>query len=169
MVFSSLCCCHIYRNHFFRLYQQNKSFESKSKFRQLVIIAKGFLKLPNMHMLLQQKSPCVPRNLVLATIGELLIVFRTKVNHLYLLYSSSQRCCLLYLIKQNWEFYLHDSSISLPIFHCGTNLKQHNISITRKMVKKVITNLDSSKASSPDCIPVVVLKNCEPKLSYMPA
>ena len=28
-------------------------------------------------------------------------------------------------------------------------------------------NLDSSKASGPDCIPVVVLKNCEPDLSYI--
>ena len=35
------------------------------------------------------------------------------------------------------------------------------------MVEKVITNLDSSKASSPDCIPVVVLKNCEPEVSYL--
>ena len=35
------------------------------------------------------------------------------------------------------------------------------------MVKKVIMNLDSSKASVPDCIPVVVLKNCEPELSYI--
>ena len=35
------------------------------------------------------------------------------------------------------------------------------------MVKKVITNLDSSKVSGPDCIPVVVLKNCEPELSYI--
>ena len=35
------------------------------------------------------------------------------------------------------------------------------------MVKKVITSLDSSKASGPDCIPVVVLKNCEPELSYI--
>ena len=35
------------------------------------------------------------------------------------------------------------------------------------MVKKVIINLDSSKASGPDCIPVVVLKNCEPELSYI--
>ena len=31
------------------------------------------------------------------------------------------------------------------------------------MVKKVITNLDFSKAPGPDCIPVVVLKNCEPE------
>ena len=35
------------------------------------------------------------------------------------------------------------------------------------MDKKVITNLDSSKASGPDCVPVVVLKNCEPELSYI--
>ena len=34
------------------------------------------------------------------------------------------------------------------------------------MAKKVITNLNSSKTSSPDCVPVVVLKNCEPELSY---
>ena len=28
-------------------------------------------------------------------------------------------------------------------------------------------NLGSLKASGPDCIPVVVLKNCEPELSYI--
>ena len=28
-------------------------------------------------------------------------------------------------------------------------------------------NLHLSKASGPDCIPVVVLKNCEPELSYI--
>ena len=28
-------------------------------------------------------------------------------------------------------------------------------------------NLDLSEASGPDCIPVVVLKNCEPELSYI--
>ena len=33
------------------------------------------------------------------------------------------------------------------------------------MAKKVITNLDSSKASDLDCIPVVALKNCEPEPS----
>ena len=35
------------------------------------------------------------------------------------------------------------------------------------MVKKVITNLDLSKASRPDCFSVVILKNCEPELSYI--
>ena len=35
------------------------------------------------------------------------------------------------------------------------------------MVKKVITNLDSSKVSGPECIPVVVQKNCEHEFSYI--
>ena len=60
---------------------------------------------------------------------------------------------------------LDDPGISLCVFPSRTNL--HNISITPKIVKKVITNLDSSKASGPDGIPVVVLKNCEPELSYI--
>ena len=62
---------------------------------------------------------------------------------------------------------LYDSGISLPVFPSRTNSKPHNISVSPKMVKKVIINLDLSKASGPDCIPVVVLKNCEPELSYI--
>ena len=60
---------------------------------------------------------------------------------------------------------LVDLGIFLPVFPFRTNLKLPNISITPKMVKKVITNLDSSKVFAPDCIPVVVIKNCEPELS----
>ena len=35
------------------------------------------------------------------------------------------------------------------------------------MIKKVMMNLDLSKVCGPDCIPVVVLKNCEPEPSYI--
>ena len=59
--------------------------------------------------------------------------------------------------------------ISLPVFPSRINLKLHNISVTTKTAKKVIMNLDLSKTSGPDCIPVVVLKNCELELSYIPA
>ena len=73
------------------------------------------------------------------------------------------------LFAENFSVYsnLDDSGISLPAFPSRTNLKLHNISVTPKMVRKVIMNLDLSKASGPDCIPVVVLKNCEPELSYI--
>ena len=50
------------------------------------------------------------------------------------------------------DFNLDDSGISLPVFPCRTSLKLH-ISVTPKMVKKVIANLDSTKVSGPDCIP----------------
>ena len=107
-------------------------------------------------------------NLALRTFGELNIVFSTKVNLLCLLYSI----VLLHLIKQNCllktkNSNLDDSGITLPVCPSRTNLKLHIIYVTLKMVKKVIMNLDLSKASGPHCIRVVVLKNCELELSYI--
>ena len=94
--FSAACTAAIvHRNCFFHLYQQNKSSECKSSGR-LVIVAKAFLKLPNLHIPINQKNTSLPRNLVLRTFGKLLIVFSTKVNLLYLLYSTTQKCSLLY-------------------------------------------------------------------------
>ena len=54
------------------------------------------------------------------------------------------------------------NSVSLYLFSL---LKLHNIYVTPQMVKKIIKNLDLSKASGSDCIPLVILKNCEPELS----
>ena len=73
------------------------------------------------------------------------------------------------LFAENFSLYsnLDDSGVSLPVFPSRTNLKLHNISVTPKMVRKIVMNLDLSKTSGPDCIPVVVLKNCEPELSYI--
>ena len=45
---------------------------------------------------------------------------------------------------------LDDSGIYLPVFPSTTNMKLHNISVTPKMVKKLIMNFDLSKASGPD-------------------
>ena len=116
-------------------------------------------------MLMKQKHLTILRTLALGTFGELPIVFSTKVNLLYLLYLTVRRCFLLHLLKQSCllNSNLDDSRISLPAFPCRTNLKLHNIFLTPKMVKKIIMNLDLSKASGPDCIPVVILNNCEPE------
>ena len=122
-------------------------------------------------MLIKQKSLLLPRNLALVTFVELLIVSPTKVNLLYHLYSTAHRC-----LSDKAKFFAEnfcknsifdDSGISLPLFPSRTNLKLHNISVTLKMVKKIIMNLDLSKASGLDCILVVVLKNSEPELSHI--
>ena len=119
------------------MYQQNESFESKVKFRQ----AKGFLKLPNLHLQIELQSPSLPRNFALVAFGELPIVFSTKVNLLYLLNSVAWRCCLLHLIKQNCllntfkNSNLDDSDIFLPVFPSRTNLRLLIISVTPKIVE----------------------------------
>ena len=102
--FSAACTAAIvHRNPFFHLYQQNKSSESKVKFRQASNHCKRVLEAAKLAYATKTKSPSsLPRNLALGTFGELLIVFSTKVNLLYLLYSMDQRCCLLHLIKQNY-------------------------------------------------------------------
>ena len=46
-------------------------------------------------------ADCDGRNLTLGTFGILLIIFLTKVNLLYLLYSTAQKYYILHLIKQN--------------------------------------------------------------------
>ena len=57
---------------------------------------------------------------------------------------------------------LDESGISLPVIPSRTDLRLHNVSVTTIIVKKIIMTLDLSKASGADCIPVVVLKNCDP-------
>ena len=81
--------------------------------------------------------------------------------------SSASDKAKLFAENFSWNSILDDLGVSLPVFLSRTNLKLHNISITPKMVRKVVMNLDLSKASGPDCFPVVVLKNCEPELSYI--
>ena len=97
-----------------------------------------------------------------------------EVNLQYLLYLMAWRGCFLHLRKQNCFLktffltsYLDDSGIFLPVYPSRTNLKLLNISATLQLVKKVINNLDFSKASNPDCFLVVVLQNCEPERSYI--
>ena len=81
--------------------------------------------------------------------------------------SSASDNAKLFAEKFSKNSNLDGSGMSLLVFPSRTHLKLHNISVTAKMIKKVIMNLDLPKASGPDCIPVVVLKNCEPELSYI--
>ena len=97
--FSAACCgAIVHRNHFFCLYQKNKSSESKVKFRQASNCSKRVLGAAKLAY--PNKTKESMRNLAFGTFSELLIVFPTKVNLLYLLFSAAWRCCLLHLAKQ---------------------------------------------------------------------
>ena len=124
-----------------------------------------FLKLPLLHKILKQMSPSLHRTLAPRTFTKLSIVFSTNVTLLYLLYSTAQRCCLQQSIKINCLLKTFLRTLILMTW-VSLYLYLFYISVILKMVRTVITNLDLSKASG-DCIPMVVLKNCKLKLSYI--
>ena len=86
------------------------------------------------------------------------------ITNRFLLHLTKQNCFLKTFLR---ALILMTQVNSLPVFPSRTNLTLHNISVTPKMFKKAIANLDLTKASGPDCIPVAGLKNCEPELSYI--
>ena len=100
--FSAACAAAIVkRNHFLRLYQQSKSSKSKVKFRQASNHCNRVLEAAKLAYASKAKESITSQKLGSRDIWRLLIVFSTKVNLLYLLYSTAKRSCLLHLIKQN--------------------------------------------------------------------
>ena len=162
--FSAACAAAVvHRNHFFHLYQQNKSYESKVKFRQA---CKRVLEAAKLTYATKTKESITSQKLgfrdFFQIANSVLKKGKSAIPPLFNgpeVLSSAFDKAKLFAKNFSKNSNLDDSGISLPVFPSRTNLKLHNISITPKIVKKVITNLDSSKASGPDCIPVVVLKN----------
>lgn len=126
---------------------------SNAKFIHASIVPKGFLVLSKILILIKLGRLSPPRMFFVAMFGKLIIVFCSrKVNLLF-----------LHLIRSAIPAsYLWISGISLLAFTSESNLKLQNTQVIPVMFKNVITNLDSSRASGFDCIPVVVLPNYEP-------
>ena len=163
----------VHRNHFFHLYQKDKSSASKGKFRWACNHCKRVLEATKLAYANKTKESITSHKLGSHDFWQIYnsVLNKSKsaipplFNSLKVLSSASDKAKLF---PENFSknSNLDDSGISFPVFPSRTNLKLHNISVTPKTAKKVILN-HLSKVSSPDCIPVVVLKNCEPKLSYI--
>ena len=173
--FSAACAAAIvHRNHFFRLYQREKSSDSKVKFRQASNHCKRLLeaaKLPYANKTKESITSQKRGSLDFWRIANsVLNKGKSAIPPLFngpKVLSSASDKAKLFAENFSLNSNLNDSGVSLPVFPSKTNLNLHNISLTPKMVEKVIKNLDLSKASGPDCIPVEVLKNYEPELSYI--
>ena len=157
MVFSCLCSCH--RNIYIYI-----SSESKRKFRQASNCCKSILEAAKLAYANQTKESITSQKLCSWDFANsVLNEGKSAISPLFcgpeVLSSASDKAKLF---SENFSKHsnLDDSGISLPGFISRTNL-------TPKKLKKVITNLVLSKTSGPDCVPVVVLKNCEPELSYI--
>ena len=157
------------------MYQQNKSSESKVKFGKASNRWKRVLEAAKIAYANKTKESVTSQKLGSRDFWRIAnsVLYKEKsaipslFNSPEVLSSASDKA-KLFAEKFSKNFNLDDSGISLSDFPSRTNLKQHNIFVTPKMIEKIITNLDLSKASGPDCIPVVVLKNCGPQLSYKP-
>ena len=164
--FSAACAAAIvHRNHFFHLHQREKSSDSNVKFRQASNRCKRVLKAAKLAYVNKTKESitshklgshdyCRIANSVLNKVKSAIPPLFNKPEVL----SSASDKAKLFAENFSLNSNLDDSRVSMPVFPSRTNLKLHNISVTPKMVRKVIMNLDLSKASGPDCTSVVVLK-----------
>ena len=156
------------------MYLQNKSSESKVKFRQASNCCKSVLETAKFAYVTKTIESITSQKPGFQDFWQIAnsVLNKGKSATLPLfngpeVLSSASHKTKLFAKNFSKNLSLDDSGISLPVFNSIPNLKLHSISVTLKMIKKVITNLDSSKTSGPDCIPAVVLKNCEPELSYI--
>ena len=156
------------------MYRQNKSSEFKVKFRQAINRCKRVLEAAKLKYANKTKDSITSQKLSSRDFrriaNSVLNKGKSAIPPLFIgpeVLSSASNKAKLFAENFSKNSNLDDSGISLPFFLARTNLKLHNISVTPKVVKKVIMNVDLSKESGPDCIPMVVLKNCEPELSYI--
>ena len=153
------------------MYQKDKSSASKVNFRQASKRCKRVLEVAKLAYANKAKESIASQKLGSRDLWRIANVVLNKsksaipplFNGPEVLSSASDKG-KLFVENFSQNSNLDDPGISLPVFLSRTNLKLH-IFLSTMMVKKVIMNLDLSRASGPDCIPVVVLKNCEPELS----
>ena len=100
--FSAACAATIvHRNHFFHLYQQNKSSESKVKSRQARNCCKTVLEAAKLAYVTKTKESTTSQKLGSQDFWRIDNSVLSKSKSVYLLYSTDRRCCFLHLIKQN--------------------------------------------------------------------
>ena len=142
------------------MYQQNKSCESKVKSRCASNHCKRVLEASKLAYATKTKESITSQKLGSLDFWRIANSVLTKgksaipplFNGPEMLSSASDKA-KLFAKNFSKNSNLDESGISLSVFPSRTNLKLHDISITPKMVKKVIMNFNSSKASGPNCIP----------------
>ena len=145
------------------MYQNNKSSDSKVKFRQASNRCKKALEAAKLayanktkeSTTSQKLGPCDFWRIAASVLNKVKSTIAPLFNGPEVLSSASDKA-KLFAENFSKSSNLDDPGISLLDLPSRTNLKLHNIFVTSKIVKKVIMNLDLSKASGRDCIPEVV-------------
>ena len=139
----------IYRNHFFSFPPKRKIFCSKVKFRQASNCCKRVLEAAKLTYANKTKESITSQKLDSRDFSGIAnSVFNKGKSAIPPLFngpevlSSASDKAKLFAENFSLNSNLDDSGVSLPVFPSRTNLKLHNISVTPKMVRKVVMNLD---------------------------
>ena len=165
----------VHRNNFFCLYQQNKFSKPKLKFiwasnycNSVLEAGKFAFELIKQKSIISQKlNSCHFWQIANSVLNKGKSAIPPLFNSPELWSSVSDKATL-FAKNFSRNSNLDDSGVTLTVFPSRTYVKL-NVSLTPKLLEKVITNLDLSKASKPYCIQVVVLKNCKPEVLCIPA
>ena len=148
--FSVACAALIvHRNHFFRLYQREKSSDSKVKFRQASNHCKRVLEVTKLAYANKTRESITSQELCSCDFWRIANSVLSKgksaipplFNSREVLSSASNKA-KLFAENFSMNSNIDDSGILLPVFPSRTNFKLHNISVTPKMVRRVVMNLD---------------------------
>ena len=171
--FNPACASAIaHRNHYFHIYQKEKTDEAKSSFRTASNNCRRVIERAK-----SQYAENTQKSIATQRIGtrdfwrisnSILNRGKSSIPPLFngpeVLTSSSDKANLFAdLFSKNST--LDDSGHVPPDFADKTSNSLESVLITPKLVSDVISKLDASKASGPDGIPVIVLKRCSPELS----
>ena len=133
----------VHRSQFFHLYQQNKSSESKVKFRQASNHCKRFLEAAKLACATKTKESITSQKLRSQEFWQIansvLNKGKSAIPPLFngpKVFSSASDKSKLFAKNFSKNSNRDGSGIYLSVFPSRTNLKLHNISITPKMVKK---------------------------------
>ena len=125
------------------MYQQNKSYEYKVKFRQVSNRCKSVLEAAKLDYATKIKESITSQKLGSRDFWRIANIVLNKgksaIPPLFKgpeVLSSASHKAKLFAKNFSKNYNLDDSGISLPVFPSSTNLKLHNISITPNMVKK---------------------------------
>lgn len=173
--FTPACAAAIaHRNHYFNLYQRNKSDAYKTLFRQASNRCKRVIEQAKLLYTERTRDQISSQKLGTRDFWRIAnSVLKRDKSSIPPLFNGPE---VLTLASDKAKLFgeqfaknstLNDKDCPLPNFPKRTNISFSEVSVTPKLVSKAISQLEMGKASGPDEIPVVVLKNCAPELSFI--
>ena len=171
--FSPACAAAIaHRNHFYKVFQREKSVVSKRQFRQAANECKRVIDSAKTQYVQQTQERIAAQKIGSRDFWRIYNNITNKgksnipplINGPEVLTTSKDKA-EHFAQKFSRNSTLDDTGHPLPEFEARTHQVLSNICITPKKVATVIHSLDPSKATGPDGIPVVVLQRCCPELA----